>query len=611
MQELLPYYERELAFLRGSSREFAKRYPKVAAGLGLTSEVCEDPHVEQMIESFALLTARISKKLDDDYPELTEALFNVIYPHYLRSFPSCSIAQFKIDPEKLTVRQTLKRGSVLKSHVIKGVACKFRTVYDVQALPLLLSQVRYHPSSSAPGHVQIRSQVTARLTLTLQLAKKESLKLITETDRLRLYLHGDVSLVAILRDALLMHTAQVFVENGTQHRWTELPTTIVQPCGYDEQESLIDFPAASHPAYRLLTEYFAFTEKFHFVDLELGSLLPLLADGEAIKLHFMVESIAADTNQSRLLETVSLSNVRTGCTPVINLFEKKADPIRLTHREVSYPVVADARRAHAYEIYSINRVCQVKQTPQGDSIVNFQPFYALHHGDTPATTPGYWIAKRNTMLAQTSPGYETEITLVDLSSNPTIPQIETLSIDLTCSNRNLASQLAIGQLGGDLMLEGGGVAQEIRLLRRPSRSMRFAQGKEAHWRLVSHLSLNHLSLVKGGLASLKETLKLYDLADSAISVSQIEGLVDLDHKPITLWMPGEPFASFVRGIEILLTIDTENYIGTSLHGFIQILNRFFAMYVHVNSFIQLVVLAKNNNQEIMRCAPCNGESILA
>lgn len=91
MDELLPYYERELGFLKRYSREFATRYPKIAGRLLMGGEVCEDPHIERMIQSFALLNSRISKRLDDDYPEFTEALFDVLYPHYLRPFPSCSI----------------------------------------------------------------------------------------------------------------------------------------------------------------------------------------------------------------------------------------------------------------------------------------------------------------------------------------------------------------------------------------------------------------------------------------------------------------------------------------------------------------------------------------
>ena len=98
MEDLLPYYERELGFLRRYGKEFAEQYPKIAARLLLSADGSQDPHVERLIESFALLSARTNKKIEDDYPEFTEALLEVMYPHYLRPFPSCSIARFDMGP---------------------------------------------------------------------------------------------------------------------------------------------------------------------------------------------------------------------------------------------------------------------------------------------------------------------------------------------------------------------------------------------------------------------------------------------------------------------------------------------------------------------------------
>ena len=72
--DLLAYYERELTFLRQLGAEFAERYPKIAGRLVLEEDKCEDPHVERLIEAFAFLAGRIHRKLDDELPEITEAL---------------------------------------------------------------------------------------------------------------------------------------------------------------------------------------------------------------------------------------------------------------------------------------------------------------------------------------------------------------------------------------------------------------------------------------------------------------------------------------------------------------------------------------------------------
>src|SRR4051794_41934228 len=98
--ELLPYYNRELSYIRRLAAQFAEAHPKIAGRLRLGPETSDDPHVERLIEAFAYLTARVRHKLDDDFPEITEALLGVLYPHYQAPVPSLSIIQFELDPEK-------------------------------------------------------------------------------------------------------------------------------------------------------------------------------------------------------------------------------------------------------------------------------------------------------------------------------------------------------------------------------------------------------------------------------------------------------------------------------------------------------------------------------
>ena len=132
LEDLLPHYENELTILRKLSKDFARRYPKIAGRLMLEGEVCEDPHVERLIESFAFLAARIHRKLDDEFPEVTEALLSVLYPHFLRPVPSMSIAQLSAAPGAgVGSRQQVPRGTQLLSRPVNGMPVKYRTAYDV------------------------------------------------------------------------------------------------------------------------------------------------------------------------------------------------------------------------------------------------------------------------------------------------------------------------------------------------------------------------------------------------------------------------------------------------------------------------------------------------
>ena len=610
MDDLLPYYEQELSFIRRYSREFAERYPKIASQLQMSGEVSEDPHIERMIQSFALLTARVSRRLDDDYPEFTEALFEVMYPHYLRPFPSCSIAHFDYAAAaaQLTSANVLARGTELTTRPVKGLACKFRTAYDLSIAPIRLTQAQFDPIVDAPDTTTLPANASSAITIRVETASEQISLAQLKLNALRVFMHGEPSFCAAFRDALFMRTVRAYIETPHTGRWIALDAVPLKPVGFAEEEALIPFPAQSHPAYRLLTEYFAFPDKFNFFEIDLVAIGKLLPAGcNAFSLHLVLSDVRADSNLSRILGTLSTDKLLLGCTPVVNLFAQRGEPIRLTHTTAAYPVLADARRAYAYEVYSIDSVRMVRQTPQGESITEFRPFYGLRHGESAERDGHYWVQRRDDMTAIKSPGYETEISIVDIDFNPAEIATDTLSIGLTCSNRDLPTQLSYGLPGGDLFLEGGSVVRNISFLRKPTEPYRFERGHGAHWRLISQLSLNHLSLSQGGIDAFRETLALYDLPRSSISRRQLGGIVAMYSRPVTAWLPGNPFACLVRGIEVQITIDEESFVGSGIYGFASVLEQFLGLYAHINSFVQLVILSKRSGEELLRCKPRSGD----
>ncbi len=609
MEQLLPYYESELGYLRRNLREFAERYPKIAGRLLISGEVCEDPHTERMIESFALLNARIAKRLDDDYPEFTEALFDVLYPHYLRPFPSCSIAY--MDSGAAQGIGSIPRGTQLTTRPVRGGPCTFRTVYPVNVAPLAISAARFDAIISPPEAVRLPAGAGACIHLGLSGAFEQVRTGQLALSALRVFIDGEPSFCAALRDALFMRGVAAWIEADHNGRWIPLPAIPVQPAGFGEDEALIDFPARSHVAYRLLTEYFCFPEKFNFFDIDLEALAPLLPSGcKNLTLHLGLQGIRPDSNTARMLGTLSTNNVLLGCTPVINLFRQRGEPIRLTHASASYPVLGDARRAFAFEVYAVDSVNLVRQTPHGEAIVEFRPFYSLKHAQTPEQHGHYWAMRRDEELLDKSPGFEAQISIVDIDFDPAAVETDTLNLELTCSNRDLPALLGYGQAGGDLFLEGGSNTRGIAFLRKPTPSYRFARGRSAHWRLISHLSLNHLSLADGGIDAFREMLALYDLPRSPSSQRQIAGIADIVQQPATAWLSGNPFTCLVRGVEVRMRIDEEAFVGSGIHAFAHIVERFLALYVHANSFTQLVVVSNKNGQELLRCLPRSGDSSL-
>jgi type VI secretion system protein ImpG len=612
MDDLLPFYERELGFLRRYSREFSERYPKIAGDLLMAGEVCEDPHIERMIQSFALMSARVSKRIEDDYPEFTEALLEVLYPHYLRPFPSCSIARFDYSATvgQLTGVQTIPRGTELATRSVKGVACKFKTAYDVLVAPVKIDNVKFDAIFEPPESIILPTGGSSKMSIEFS-AVSEQLLLGKSIGNLRVFVDGEPSFCAALLDAMFLRTVAAYVEVDGARRWARLSKSPVAPVGFAEQDSLIDFPERSHPAYRLLTEYFAFSEKFNFFDIDVTSVVQKLGrDSKSITLHLVFSGLRADSNASRMLGNLNKNNLLLGCSPVINLFKQHGDPIRITHASAQYPVVANSRNAYAYEVYSVDSVLLVKQTPQGESVTEVKPFYSLKHGSVSEKNGRYWSLRRDELIGIKSPGYETEITIVDVDFNPAKPETDTLSIDLTCTNRDIPAMLSYGLSGGDLFLEGGALVKQINFLRKPSVTYRFERGRGAHWRLISHLSLNHLSLGQKGIEAFQETLRLYDLPRSVINEKMLSGIVAIDHQSTSKWLTGKPFACLARGIEITLTIDEDNFVGSGLHVFANILDSFFALYVHINSFTQVCLKSKKSGEVLLKCQPRSGDSSL-
>lgn len=634
MKSLVPHYERELTLLRSRVSSFARSYPKIAAGLELSDGSSADPHAERMIESFALLAARIHKRLDDDFPLLTENLLEVLYPHYLRPFPSCSVAQFDLGSAagQLTKPVTIDRGAPVSSRSIKGVACKFKTTQPIVLSPLRVVHAEYRNAISTPDGTRLPQGGTSVLSLKLELLSPQATWAAVLPHALRAYLDGEASQVSVLREALCSKVLDVMVQTHGHRPWqsTEslgLPQRLTPSLvGFDDEQALLDFDPRSHAAYRLLTEYFAFPDKFNFVDIPVPKVSALqsvavsddeggLAPQRSITLHLIMSGVRSDSDESRLLEMTDARNFALGCTPVVNLFEQPADPIRVTQQTVSHPVVVDGRRAFGYEVYSINKVFRVKKTPTGEEVQEFRPFFSLRHDDWLSEDDAandrdgggrYWFARRDDDLAEQSPGYETELSIVDVDFNPAQPQTETLSLTVSATNRDLPSLLPFGVQGGDLFMDGGGVAKEIRLLRKPTQSQRFDRGNGALWRLISHLSLNHLSLSSAGVDGLKEMFRLYDLSRSASNRRQIDGLVSVAFQPTTAWLPGQPFANFVRGTEVRLVVDEDSFVGSGLGLFVAVLDRFFGLYVHANSFTQLTVVSARTQEVVMSCPPRNG-----
>lgn len=613
MKKLRPYYERELGALHDLSAEFAATFPAQAGLLGMHDGAGDDPHIGRFIQATALSNARTAKLIDDNDGKVTEALLNVNYPHYLQPFPSSAIVRVDMTAaiDTMTTVDVIARGSMLSAAATP--VCQFRTIFDVPLAPVLLSSVAFHARIDLPPSLPRVAGVSASLSIGITCGAGNMDLARLKLYRLRPFIDAGQALCATTRDALFLHAKQAYLEleldGETGPRWIALDRVPIAPVGFAPHEALLPCQAASHPAYRLLTEYFVFPEKFNFFDIDWPALAKHLPPGcRKLTLHLGLAGIAFDSPVARSLAQLSDKNFVLGCTPVVNLFKRSACPIELTHSAPDYALLVDGGRADAYDIHSVDKVYSVRPAGHGQALTEFRPYYSLRHGEAGGRHGHYYLLRRDPVKALSDPGYETRIALVDLDLDPLAMPNASVSIDLTCTNRDVPSRLRYGGTGGDLTLEQALGGHPLRFLRKPTPQYRF--GTDTHWRLISHLALSHCSLAPDGLQRLKETLTLYDLPQSAVSQRQIAGISALERRPASTWLRGDGHCSPVHGVEIRLTLDEDAYAGGGLHLFAQVLDHFFGLYVHLNSYTQLTILSQSNGKELLRCPPRSGATNL-
>ena len=604
--ELLQYYERELTYLRRLGAEFGRQYPRVAAGLQLEPTKSDDPHVERLLEGFAFLAARVHLRLDSDFPLITEALLDTVYPEYTRPIPSMSLVQFHVDPEQgqVTTGYVIPRETLLHSRDVGGVACRFRTCYETTLWPLEVADAAWVAPHQLQPPVRATDAVAA-LRVRLQ-AKGEAGFAKLPLESLRCYLNAEPAVAAALYELLCNNCLEILLRNPARPADppVRLPATALRPVGFELAEGVLPVPRRSFVGYRLLTEYFTFPEKYFFLDLSGLERLRGSPFGAQLELVFLISRFERAERRALLEGAVNADVIRLGCTPVINLFPRVSEPVLLTQRRPEYPIIADARRRDAIEIYAVEEVTAV--TAGRADTLRLEPLYAYRHGRPEDLNRLYWSVSRRPRDWRATGAWDTHISFVDLDAVLAKPDADAVTARLLCYNADLPRRLTIGDPKGDFELPGGGPVRRIAALAQPTPLIRPRVESALLWRLVSLLSLNFVSLVEGGPAGLQELLKLHNLRDSAAADKEIQAIVELSASPTYARIAGEHGLAFGRGHRVVLGLDEDQFAGGGVFLFASVIERFLGLYTSLNSFNVLKVTTRQRREAVKEWPPRAG-----
>jgi type VI secretion system protein ImpG len=607
----LEYYNRELKYLRELGGEFALEFPKIASRLGLDSFECADPYVERLLEGFAFLAARVQLKIDAEFPRFTEQLLETLCPHYLGPTPSMAVVQLRPDPQQTTLISgfPVPRGTPLRGSLRRGetTACEYRTGHDVTLWPIELTKLTHSTYAGELGELQPswRGPVKAVVRAHLRTTNGMPFSALS-LDRLPLFVRGTDPSSLRLFELLLGSVTAVAVREPGAATAIKIPGASVQPLGLEDDEALLPCGPRSFQGYRLLHEYFAFPDRFFFADIKgLGPGIRQCGSGE-------IEIIFALDRHDPAVETgIGVSQVALFCTPAVNLFPKRADRIHLVDRENEYHVIPDRTRPMDFEVHSVVDVAAFGT--KGDGRREFARLYATHAETRSAEGGAFFTVHRRPRMTSTRQkalgprssylGGEVFVSLVDGSEGPFHSDLRQLAIGTLCTNRDLCLRMPVGQGRTDFVIETGAPVESVRCVAGPSTPRASHVWGETSWRLVSHLSLNYLSLTDSGdqrgAAALRELLQLYaDLSDPSAR-RHIEGVRNATARPVVRRLPIQGPASFARGIELTIECEEMAFEGASPFLLGLVLDRFFARYVSINSFVE-TVLRSTQRGEIAR-----------
>jgi type VI secretion system protein ImpG len=607
---LLEYYNRELRYLRELGGEFARDYPKVAGRLGLDAFECADPYVERLLEGFAFLAARVQLKIDAEFPRFTEHLLEMLCPHYLGPTPSMAVVQLRPDPKQGAPSGgfLVPRGTALTSNLRGGEAtpCEYRTGHDVILWPLELTKVS-HTSYVADLGNRVssgRQAIKGSLRLRLRTTNGTPFSALS-LDRLPVFVRGSDAMSLRLYELLVCGSVGVGGRSPSENAITGSLVGTVRPLGLDDDQSLLPSVARSFHGYRLLHEYFAFPNRFLFAELSGLRDCVRRCNGQEIELV-----VALDRHDPAIEAAINADHLSLFCAPAINLFPRKADRIHLNDREHEYHVVADRSRPLDFEVHSVLDVSGFGS--KGDLRRKFAPFYGSHASPASPEESAFFTVQRRPRLTASRQGNgprssylggEVFIALVDGNEGPFRSDLRQLAVETLCTNRDLPLRMPVGEGRTDFFLESGAPVESVRCVAGPSAPHPSHAWGETSWRLISHLSLNYLSLTDSpdgrGAATLRELLHLYgDLSDAGVR-RQVEGVRSAVGRPIVRRLPLDGPASFARGVEVTLECDESAFEGTSVVLLSLVLDRFFANYVSLNSFTE-TVLRSVQRGEIVR-----------
>lgn len=555
------HYQSELNQLRRLADEFARLNPALAPLLG--TDAASDPDVERLLEGVAFLTAMVRQRLDDEFPEFVQELAQLLYPHYLQPLPCMTLLQFE-PRAPLQEPLHIASGCEVASVPVDGQRVTFRSTFPLTLEPLRLDGIRWDGASGAARSLLLDFSFTG--------AKLDDWK----ADSLTFYLGDSLSDACMLLRLLQLNLREIRLSAPGQPV-TQLPATRLRAVGFDPELPLLPFPDNAHPAYRYLQEYFALAEKFLFIELSGLSQWRSRGGQGRFSIRLLFDNLPDWT------PAVTENSFQLGVTPVVNLFEQDAHPLRIDHKQPDYRIhPAGQAQGKQVKIHSLLKVVSYSAS-NGEQLM--QPF------NTFAQTDAYNLRIKASSLDVH--GYEHHLSLP--YSNARTPGEMTLSISLLCTNGQLPESLRLGDLNQPTDNTPARVSfRNIRAIT-PAQPPRFDE--KLLWRMLSQINANHFRLADRDYLRNLLTLYLPSLGEGSreANLRRVEAIEAVSVTQERRFVRGLP----IEGSVVRVDCRGDHFAGPgALYLFGCILDEFFACCTAINSFSAFILFDSVNHETL-------------
>ncbi len=548
---LTDYYKQEIRLLKEIAEDFAQDNPSLnKAVMSLNT----DPDTSRILQGVAFLTANIRQELDSQFPKLLLSLAQIVCPQYIRPMASATIMAFEPKPSVAKPLEISANTYIDSKETEQGIA-RFRTTESITLLPVKLTNVSSADQKGTSG-------VTIKLSFDLINQTLDQL----DFDKVRFYLGGEYSDASDMYSLLLNQLTGIRIKaNGESYL---APSNLVAT-GFEPSQSLYPQPKGMMPAFDLLQQYFLFPQKFLFVELNLKQWLSR-GVGSSFELYFDCKK------PNYALPKLNRDHFVLHATPAVNLFEQDAQAVLINPDNEEYQLLPNDETQQ--QIYSVE---QVESNARGmDAPRNYQLFGGFY---SPNNTDAVYELHYQQSSKKNSP--DVYLKLAFPPNNP-VNKNEILKAKLVCSNSQASEKL----LPGDICIATSNTPElaTFKNVIAPTKARNIPFDGDMLWQLISHLSLNYLSITDH--TTLQAVLRQYIAPDNRDKSGRLVNEKKIAAISNVAVKAGESLLdkAFVHGQNITVTLKSENFecIGDK-YLFGSVLDRFFAGTAAINVYSEL------------------------